>query len=569
MQYSVDGRLNVRRRPRALPLVAVLLITVAAWCAASAPHAQTSRAEPPCHEQFSNAASELGQVTVPNGSPLGLDEAMSLFRLNRPKEALLKLDAALKMLSGPWSRRLPIDQREDVTREVIAFRNCLATTRAPALATLTVRTFIYDPEAPGSRRRAPGGADVEIDGRDAGTTGPDGTLTVRAPSGAIRLTAKIPPGSWGSEEVSLAAGASATVTVVLDPDKEVYEDTDVVLAEAVDDIVPATSKSFTLKFVRDGRLAPVTGNISVDLLDRNENSVKNLNGLFAPEKGVLVAKDPPAVFAALAGQFGETISFSVMADGREGSHSSVVRFRVGQSRLLVTLLPPPSNPRLRVSNIDLGVSIIGAGIGVQRASDAQGRVEIPSFPHGTLMLDCVAEAGGHFYYGRATIVHSAPGTVSLVLRHVDDVAGGVQQLKRDERTAAVSVTGGAVNTAVERTSTMFVPRGTDSVVLKYQMALLDARTGPGFDDVWSLSVFGGAAGKEIFHLTRNVQSQFTINPVWQFDRRADSVAVLDVKRLAENGDVTLTLYASVFNTGDTLDPTSVSARLEPNVHGLR
>jgi hypothetical protein len=87
--------------------------------------------------------------------------------------------------------------------------------------------------------------------------------------------------------------------------------------------------------------------------------------------------------------------------------------------------------------------------------------------------------------------------------------------------------------------------------------------------VWSLSVFGGAGGREIFHLTRNVQSQYSINPVWQSNRRADSVEVLDVKSLAANGDVVLTLYASAINIGDHLYPPSVAAELGPNVHRIR
>ena len=114
-------------------------------------------------------------------------------------------------------------------------------------------------------------------------------------------------------------------------------------------------------------------------------------------------------------------------------HQGTIAFRVGQSPLSVTLAPPPSNPALAVSNIEVGISLIGAGIALQRVSDVKGRLEIESLPHGTIGLECVVVVNGKYYYGDAILVHSGPHSVTLVLRNVDDLKNGVAPLRVDRR----------------------------------------------------------------------------------------------------------------------------------------
>ena len=108
------------------------------------------------------------------------------------------------------------------------------------------------------------------------------------------------------------------------------------------------------------------------------------------------------------------------ASSDDEAHDGTFAFRVGQWPLSVTLEAPPSNPALALSKIDVGISLIGAGIAVQRVSDAKGRLEVASFPEGTFALECVAVAGARYYYGDATLAHSAPGPVAVL--QVFDVA---------------------------------------------------------------------------------------------------------------------------------------------------
>ena len=229
------------------------------------------------------------------------------------------------------------------------------------------------------------GARVYVEGIAVGRTGRNGTLTVRVPSGPIGVEAEIPIDQWNWTDISIAPGQSESIDITLSEGKEVTERTALVLAEAVDDIVPLASKSLTLKFMRDGRLAPVARIEQVDVVDREGNLKGRLDEQFAVVNGAIVATSAARVFQALAARFDDTIGLQVQAMGSERQlHQGKIAFRVGQSPLSVTLSPPPSNPGLAVSNIEVGLSILGAGIAMQRTSDANGRIDVAAFPHGTV-----------------------------------------------------------------------------------------------------------------------------------------------------------------------------------------
>jgi hypothetical protein len=102
-------------------------------------------------------------------------------------------------------------------------------------------------------------------------------------------------------------------------------------------------------------------------------------------------------------------------------HYGRIAFRVGQWPLSVRLEAPPSNEALSVANIEVGISMLGAGIAVQRMSDANGRLEVTSLPERTVAFECVVVSGGKYYYGDATLTHSRPRSITLVLRNVEDL----------------------------------------------------------------------------------------------------------------------------------------------------
>ena len=368
-------------------------------------------------------------ATLPNGYPFDTHRALALFRFHQQNDALGELDAARAIVRGPWRWRRPPDRREELASELDALRDCLAASQPPALATLTVRVLGYTAGA-ADRLVPQAGARVYVEGIDVGRTGRDGTLTIRGPSGPIGVQAEVPINQWAWVDVSLAPGQSESIDIELSDGKEVNERTTLLLAEAVDDIVPVTSKSLTLRFMRDGHVARVERLDTIDVVDQDGNLKGEIGDHFRVAAGEIVATYPDRVFDSLAPRFDHTIRLRVhaMASSHE-MHYGTIAFRVGQSPLSGTLVPPPSNPALSVSNVDLGISLIGAGIGLQRVSDANGRFEVEAFPHGSVALDCVVVSDGKYYYGQATLRHSGPREVMLILRHVDDVKNGVPPLR--------------------------------------------------------------------------------------------------------------------------------------------
>jgi hypothetical protein len=264
-----------------------------------------------------------------------------------------------------------------------------------------------------------------------------GSLTVQVPSGEIHLTAQIPRTEWGETYVTLPPGESGTVSIGLHDGKEVTEDSELVLLEAIDDIIPANSPSFTLRFMREGIAVPLADVEMVELRDRNDSwFARDIDKLFLLTDGTLAVTDTTALFRAMAHHFDETITVRVNAVDRDGlGHFGQVRFRVGLSPLVVTLAAPPSNPGLGISDVEVGVSLMGAGIAVQRVSDANGRFEIADFPHGTIAFDAEVKQGGRYYYGQATMSHFGGRSVTLVLRHVSDLVNGVPALELGPATA--------------------------------------------------------------------------------------------------------------------------------------
>ncbi len=403
-----------------------VLVVLLAGFIVSAPAVAQPDGRPACAEYPET------DIILPNGYPFDAHGAVTLFRFHRQKDALRKLDAARATARGPWRWRLPPDRRARLASALDALRNCLAATEPPPLATLTLRVLADGPEASNHIGPQPG-ARVHVEGVAVGRTGRNGTLTARVPSGPISVEAEVPISHWNWTDINLAPGRSETVEITLSEGKEVSERTVLVLAEAVDDIVPITSKSLTLKFMREGRLAPVTSIDQIDLVDREGNFKGSLNKYFSVVRGELVSTDAGRVFEALAPQIWQTIALQVQAMFDHELHQGTIAFRVGQSPLSVTLAPPPSNPALAVSNIEVGVSLIGAGIALQRVSDANGRLEIESLPHGTIGLECVVVVNGRYYYGDAILAHSGPHSATLVLRNVDDLKNGVPPLRVDPR----------------------------------------------------------------------------------------------------------------------------------------
>ncbi len=564
-----------------------------------------------CHSEVSLTISALTDAILPNRDRLELDEAWMDFRFNRSADALAKIDRAAGAVRGAWGLRLPPDVRKDLSARLAAFRTCIATHQPTPLATITLQAFFYKPEAANEREPAGAGVTITVDGVPIGRTDGDSTLTAKVPSGPVHVAATISP-AWGEAFIDLTPGDTAKAIIVLDPDKEAGETSDLMLAEAVDDIIPATTKTFTFKFMRNGAPVPIS-EISYVAIEFPDGGTEYLSERFTPGSDGIVAKDPSALFASIARHLTETITLRVEAgDTAGGSHAGTVGFRVGQSRLSLILAPPPSNPTMPVSNVAVAVSVVGGGVAIERRSDARGRVTIESVPHGVIALDCVTTVDGRHYYGQATVQHARPQSITLVLRHARDVenhvaaaspstpaasparAGpssaatlrdwrvgkdaeaakwlaGYTPLSRTNthtRTTIRAATGPA-GVTTERAATLVVARGTARVYLSYEVVTTEDASAIDpqwrFDDVWSVAVLAGESAERLFYVQRNVLSQSRVNPIWQQQTGYISTDLMleeiDVSALARDADLRLTLVGTTVNTRDGLVPTMIYAAL--------
>ncbi|HET7699053.1 MAG TPA: IPT/TIG domain-containing protein [Vicinamibacterales bacterium] len=472
----------------------------------------------------------------------------------------------------------------------------------PTTGTLTIRTYVYDESAPG-HQGSPAGADVyvAIDGVPAGRTAADGTLSVDVAPGEKVVTATVPSTSQGNAIATVVAGQTAIATVILTDSGDVAESTPLVVGEVVDGIVPVTSPTFTMSFMRGGTLLPVAKLEQVELINRAGNIEFELSSMFVLSSGRMVAQDPAWFFVWLPNV--EPAVLRVRALDADGfTHESSVEFSLGQLALNVTVAPPPSNPALAVSNIDVTVSVAGTAIQMQRTTDSQGRITLPLMPYATVSLDAEKQAAGDFYYGEGVMALTEDSSVTLVMRSVTDIRNGVPPLEvppsalvslatpaeasarsaassgasafrqpavaltaaAEGPTASVLVTSDGQGEPVEQSAPLTVPQGTKKVTLKYTVTSAEypewVRQKSPYDDVWVIDVFAGR--QRLFNIRRQVNAQLTGDPAWQANGSTGEIQEeLNVEALTTTQDVELTLRASATNIKDHLFPTSVSAVL--------
>ena len=381
---------------------------------------------------------DLPASTIRTRVGRGIERAAALFRFHRSEDALAKLDAAVALLDGPRGVALNEGVLTELRKSINALRSCLATTEPAALAMITIGAFTEDGTPEGNPGSPAGeGVYVDVEGIRIGRTGPDGTLPASVPSGTIGIRAAEYPSYQGRAVVTLAAGEVRSVSVVLAEGKEPSEDSDLVLEEAPDGILPAKTTSLTLAFVQEDVPASIESIESIDVSDVVGDTGENLEGFFSVSNGVMHATDLEPVLERIASQsrIGRPLWLSANAIDTEGRfHYGAVAIHLGRFSLAVRLAAPPSNPALPVSNIPVRVSVVGSEIAMRVLSDADGRFEIESLPDATVAFDAEAIASGVYYYGQATLTMCADRSVTLAMLNVKDVTAGTRALILDPGT---------------------------------------------------------------------------------------------------------------------------------------
>lgn len=277
-----------------------------------------------CDEEQKQAIGATADSNAPEVRAMRneIGKAIALFRFHRPADAQVQIDRAAKRLERR-PNLLTAGSRSDWTIALAALRRCTSAASPPAMATLTVQALKIEGTAYGP------GVYIRVDEIPIGRTAANGTLQAQVPSGAVRITAIVPPTSFGEAFLTLTPGSTASQSITLDPDKEPAEETDLVLVEAHDDVMRRTAPSFTLQFLRDDRRVPLRGIEAVELLNQSDVVDRELRDLFKIAGGAIVALDVPRLLTALAQRGTSPIRLRVTAiDTEEFIHCNIVELRL-------------------------------------------------------------------------------------------------------------------------------------------------------------------------------------------------------------------------------------------------
>jgi len=301
-------------------------------------------------------------------------------------------------------------------------------------------------------------------------------------------------------------------------------------------------------------------------------------------------------------------------------------FYIAKNKVNGTLITPPSFPAFDVSNIQVVGKILNTDIVVSTISDVAGHFDFPDLPNGNLEITSQALQSGTYYYGngvfsltgatnitvpmlsaidlaaktssfavsepifaKKTSSRISPTIVGINARRPEDIverrenslnplevavsaaspmSKSIFAAAADSPTSiSISVVAGAQNIPSSQSNNLVIPKGTKNVTLTYKVTTQEypyyVTSHSIFNDVWNIVVLAGSEGKQLFAITRQVNSQLTEPPIWLSDgTTGDIKEVFDVTELAKDNDIELTLSAYATNIGDSALATSVSATVK-------
>ena len=440
------------------------------------------------------------------------------------------------------------------------------------------------------------GVFIEVDGRRAGITGADGTLRTVVSPGIRNVRAFLPGLAAGTASVTAILGAQATVTVNL-IDSEAVEPAILVIDQVANAILPRDFSTFTLELRNiSGTRIPMRRIDSIQLesafasdLGLTPIDVQPLLTLQSSSRVVASAAQLPALRDALESLPAGPAVLSVTGADDDGVlYTGSTEFSIGRYRLSVTLVVPPSNPNLVLSNRTVQVTVLNTTIDLRITTNTQGQF-VTVLPAGTAALDLEITDGGRYYYARTSLTMNAnieaivpvvnvadlqQGTSSATVTRfaaqwqpptADRIANRAAAAQIGEISCDAMASAESEDQRVTNVRRVTVQKGSETVTLRYLVHSYEypeyVRQQSIYDDVWELGLYA-PNGKSLFGLTRQVNSQLYGEPVWQSDGTTDTIdRRIDVAELTKNGPVDLTLFVAATNVGDGLLETSVCAAL--------
>ncbi len=317
---------HVRRR---LGLAVACVLAFVATLAGSS-QARDETAQQPCADVFRQTLWAAAPLAGP-GSDVDpwIRRAMTQFRFHRRDDALTKLTSVDTRLRGAFGRQLPDEKKSALVTSLGELRECFVRSEPPPLATATIQVFVGASASQVHGPPAGRGVLVLVGDIIAGRTTNDGTLTLRVPSGPIDVRAEVhgDSGAAGAAEMDLPPGASGKIAVVLGEGQHPAYQTELILLEAVDDAVPASSGSFTLQFRESDAAVPIARVVDVGRLDADFREQEFLTEQFRAAGGRIVARNAPDLLRTVPKD--GWMYLSVTGRDATGVHrSNVIRLRV-------------------------------------------------------------------------------------------------------------------------------------------------------------------------------------------------------------------------------------------------
>jgi hypothetical protein len=270
---------------------------------------------------------------------------------------------------------------------------------------------------------------IQINGKNAGVTDATGTLSSSVTPGPLNIVGRIPSRAVGTTEATIADGQTLDVDLFLDFDKEAIEDTSLSADEITNQLLDASFTTLTLRFKKNVVPVLVKTIDSIDLLDREGNSVSRLERSFSVGTGgVMHASNVSSLRNQFQNQQG-IISLRVMVSAADGLvYENDVSFYLAQFKVSGTLVAPPSFPVLNNDGIKLTMTLLGTPLVLTATTAADGSFAFPRFPRGTIALNSSTQQQGKFYYGQGQLLLNRDSSVSVVMRNQEDVKNGVKPL---------------------------------------------------------------------------------------------------------------------------------------------
>lgn len=588
-------------------LMACLLL-VQASSARQPPEAETSHV---CHTEYTEAQGTiLGEILAPGSSKIRthISQAWGRFWQQQPISSINeRIDSALTIL-GSNSIHGATPESKAIAQEVILeFRACVNGEEPGNIAQINLSTYMLDETAP-DHRGIPAGADVRIyvDNEFVAHTNDDGQASFEVPAGEFELMAVIPSTAIATTVVSIDAGETRTIELILDDSKEVVFPATAVVSSMVGDLLPHDFTTFEIRLFNSGVHRPIQYISEIAIEDDIGNLILPLSDSFVVDQnGNMLPEDVAAISAALTPYEGRELVLKAEGEDSIGfTLTARKKLFIASHGLQVQLVAPPSNPALALGSIDVSYELMGTSLSLNRLSDDAGWAGFDLVPFGNTALTAHASQGGREYYGQAVYFANQGSKVFMVMRHAEDVEAGVPPYYIEPLTglaAAASaavvdfparsvdpaatanlpaallasptaatqtlrVSAGQMNANVYGSRTLVAPQGAPRLYLRYRVSTAEYPTyvmqQSVFNDTWSLNLLARQSGHEFYGISRNVNSQLTNAPAWRADGTTGFIEQsYDISALTATGETEIVISASAMNVGDGLLPTIVDAEI--------